>query len=352
MTAKGVYFSFFIGLILLSTVFTGCGVSKSTITYETTFLGFSQQGAHARALYANDKMVVIGGKDGHISMVFFDTSLVSQKMRTENVKIEDFRDVHCATNGNCLFMNAGKNGLIYGISSFGSTLVLFDTTGVFFDGLSFWNERDGILYGDPINGSFFLAKTSNKGRDWQAYTPNSFPKALENEAGFAASGTGIQTVGDSTVYFGTGVGKTARLFASYDQGKNWVAKNTQMRSGDSYGIYSLFFWSKYEGVIVGGSYIDSTFKDGVCQLTTNGGDSWKDRSKGLLGYCSCVHGSKNGDLLVATGRMGTFYSVNKGKSWKILTTRSYYSCNVTDTHIVLSGKNGELEFIKYKRITQ
>jgi photosystem II stability/assembly factor-like uncharacterized protein len=213
--------------------------------------------------------------------------------------------------------------------------------------MDFWNNNTGIAYGDPVNGQFYLIKTTDTGRNWEILKPKEIPPALENEAGFAASGTGIQTMGDSTVYFATGVGSVARLFCSDNQGETWVAKETPMRSGDSYGIYSIHFWSEQEGVIIGGSYVDSTYNEGICQYTSDGGDSWTDRSTGLAGYCSCVAGTKKGELLVATGRMGTFYSLNKGKSWEILTKTAYYTCTITETNIVLSGKNGILEFIEY-----
>lgn len=213
--------------------------------------------------------------------------------------------------------------------------------------MDFWNENTGILFGDPINGQFFLAKTLSSPLEWESLTPASIPKALENEGGFAASGSSIQTLGDSTVYFGTGMAKTARLFCSYDRGENWVAKETPMQAGDSFGIYSLFFWSEKEGVIIGGSYKDSTHNKNICFYTEDGGDSWEKREKGLLGYCSSIHGTAGGEFLVATGRMGTFYSRNKGVSWSLLLDRSYYSCRVTSEHIVLAGRSGSVEILRY-----
>ena len=188
---------------------------------------------------------------------------------------------------------------------------------------------------------------TNGGDDWKTMSPNTMPAALENEAGYAASGTSIQTIGDSTVYFGTGMGAKARLFCSYDRGANWIVKDTPMKAGDSYGIYSMFFWSENEGMICGGSYKDSTYKKGICQYTADGGDTWQEKSRGLDGYISCVQGTANGEFIVATGRMGTFYTTNKGQSWDVLIDRPFYSCFVNDKIIVLTGRNGATEIIHY-----
>ncbi len=292
-------------------------------------------------------VVVSAGKDGVISVHPLDSSYSQFAHQTEIDGMEDFRDLYCNQIGACLFMNSGKLGALWVIAPDGSKYDVFAMQDVFLDGMDFWGDEVGIVYGDPVDGKFFIAKTINSGMTWNVLNSKQMPGALENEGGFAASGTGLQTTGDSTVYFGTGLGSRARLFCSYDQGESWIVKDTPMKSGDSFGIYSMYFWSESEGVVIGGSYLDSTYNKGICQYTADGGDSWSDRSKGLLGYCSCVQGTASGDLLIATGRMGTFYSLNKGKSWKVFTEKSYYSCFVTADHIVLSGRDGILEIFEY-----
>lgn len=347
-TARARCFKTLLGAFFFALLFSACGVQEKTLSYHSFYQGYSVEGAHARALAVTDKHVVVGGKDGYVSINFLDSSLWNVNKSRQMADIEDFRDVHFTDLGDCFFMNSGENGIIYRITRFGSQAKVLDTAGVFLDGLDFWDAESGIVYGDPVGGKFFLAKTTDKGETWQALKPKVLPPALENEGGFAASGSGIQTIGDSAVYFATGLGQTARLFCSYDRGEHWRVKDTPMRSGDSYGIYSMFFWSENEGLIVGGSYVDSTYNEGICQFTNNGGDSWKSRSTGLAGYCSCVHGTPNGDFIVATGRMGTFYTLTKGKVWHKLTDRAFYTCSVSSRYIILSGRDGTLEFFEYE----
>jgi photosystem II stability/assembly factor-like uncharacterized protein len=120
-----------------------------------------------------------------------------------------------------------------------------------------------------------------------------------------------------------------------------------MRAGESFGIYSLYFWNKNEGVIIGGSYLDSLYNKDICQYTTDGGKTWKNRSKGLPGYCSIVTGKTDGSLLVASGRSGTFYSANKGKTWELLTEEAYYTAKIIDEIVVLAGAKGKMEIFQF-----
>jgi photosystem II stability/assembly factor-like uncharacterized protein len=347
MIAKGRFFNYFALLILLSSLTVGCAPSNKAITYKTQFEGTSVNGAHSRALFIGDMFIVAAGQNGNLGVHILDTTFSRPHIQDSIPNVEDFRDARLNSNGHCILMNSGENGTIHGISRGSSRRVLYDTSGVFLDGMSFWNDKNGIVFGDPINGKFFLAKTETAGGQWTPITPNYMPDALENEAGFAASGTSIRTIGDSTVYFGTGMGAKARLFCSYDRGENWIVKNTPMRSGDSYGIYAMYFWSENEGLIVGGSYKDSTYKKDICQYTKDGGVSWEIRTNGLLGYCSSIHGTSNGDFIVTTGRMGTFYSTNQGETWDVLVDRPYYSCFVTAEKVALVGRSGSMEILNY-----
>ncbi|MDG1914054.1 MAG: hypothetical protein P8I55_05625 [Crocinitomix sp.] len=347
MTTKANYFNCFVILILFAGLFTACAPSNRVVNYTHQFKGQSVNGAHARGISANNQYIVISGKDGNLGVHLLDTTMGGAHIQDVIENIEDFRDIHLDEKGNCFLMNSGEKAIIFGIAGGSRRAILFDTAGVFLDGMAFWNRNAGIVFGDPVNGKFYLANMTNGGDDWKTMSPNTMPAALENEAGYAASGTSIQTIGDSTVYFGTGMGAKARLFCSYDRGANWIVKDTPMKAGDSYGIYSMFFWSENEGMICGGSYKDSTYKKGICQYTADGGDTWQEKSRGLDGYISCVQGTANGEFIVATGRMGTFYTTNKGQSWDVLIDRPFYSCFVNDKIVVLTGRNGATEIIHY-----
>jgi photosystem II stability/assembly factor-like uncharacterized protein len=346
MILRQSFFKFF-GLLFVLLPTASCSTSKETVTFSKIYEATAASGKHARALACSGDFIITGGMEGQVSIHNFDAQVMPNPYLIQIQGMEDFRDVHLQNFGSCIFMNSGKNGIIYLVARNGQLSAVYDTVGVFLDGMAFWEDGQGIVMGDPMNDKFFLARTVDNGSTWSAFTPTTMPSVLEGEAAFAGSGTGIQTIGDSTIYFVTGGGPKARLFCSFDRGENWEVKDTPMKSGGSFGIYSTYFLNEQEGFVIGGSYQDSTYNKSICMYTSNGGESWSNRSKGLLGYCSCIQGTKDGKLLVATGRMGTFYSSTKGKNWSLLTNEPFYTCNVSDTRIILLGRNGKLKAFSY-----
>jgi len=335
----------FSSLLIFLLLLTACKTSD-TFRYATIYHGHSKEGLHGRAItFINHDAVIVAGPKGFFCAKFFGGDLVEQPALAG---AEDIRDMHIFNIGTMVMMSSGDTGKIYAIGFNGEQGTVFDSTGVFLDGFDFWDEQNGIVYGDPVNDHFFVAKTSDAGRTWNAYSPEIFPTILDNEAGFAASGTGIQCLGDSTVYFATGMSDTARLFCSYDRGNTWVAKNTPLKSGGSYGIYSMYFWSENEGMIIGGSWEETDYKKSICYYTADGGDTWINRSKGLGGYSSCINGNDTGTCLFATGDHGTYFSLDKGLHWHLLSERNYYSIAVNKDFVAFSGRDGVLEILRYQ----
>lgn len=332
-------------LLSVGLVLTSCK-STDNLQYATIYHGQSIAGFHARAVtFVNQEAILIAGPKGVFCGKYFGGDLIEQPALKD---AEDIRDIHLFMNGTMSLLSSGDTGKIYIVGFNGEQATVFDSSGIFLDGMDFFDEQNGIAYGDPINGKFFLTETHDAGRSWKAFTPEVFPDNLTNEAGFAASGTGIQCIDDSIVYFVTGMADTARLFCSYDRGKNWVAKNTPLKSGDSYGIYSMFFWSKHEGMIVGGSWKERDYNKKVCYFTSDGGDSWFNCSKGLGGYTSCVQGNENGSCIFATGDHGTYYTLDKGLNWNLLFDRNYYSIAVSKEFVAFVGRDGAVEILRYQ----
>lgn len=328
-------------ILLLVFLITSCG----TVHLKKEFSGFNQEGKHSRALFHFKDGFVVGGADGVYSVFNAEYGQITDSLSGAT----DLRDVYVRGDGSMIFINSGDDGKIWKVSKDRKSVKLvYDRSGVFLDGIAFWDDLNGVAYGDPVNGKFLVMVTLDGGEVWRPLNPESIPYALPNEAGFAASGTGIAAVGESTIIIATGMADTSRLLVSKDKGLSWEFKPTPMKAGDSYGIYSMYFWSEQEGIVVGGSYLEPSDTSQICYYTPDGGDSWIDCSSGLGGYSSCIHGTPNGDFLVATGRIGTYYSVNKGQNWNLLFSDTFYSVRVSEDKLYFSGANGKVTVYSYK----
>lgn len=259
-----------------------------------------------------------------------------------NLAALDFRDIHAFNENEALIMSSGDGCKIYSTSNGGEEWKLVYENlgeGIFFDGMDFWDEKNGIAFGDPINGKLQIISTSDGGKTWTSL--ENLPNTIKGEAGFAASGTGIVCIGDQKVIIGTGGGDFARVFISEDRGNTWNVYKTPMRAGEASGIYAMTFWDENNGVVVGGNYLDSAAVKGNCAITSDGGKTWLLPDTPPSGYRSCV--AHNGDgVLIATGRTGVDVSFDAGMNWQFVSKDAYYSCVLKNNQGWMTGKEGKL----------
>ena len=123
-------------------------------------------------------------------------------------KNQDLRDIHGFDRNNAVAISAGNGVSIYRTGDGGkSWRIAYEDTHrvVFFDGLDFNASGFGVAYGDPMDGKMALLMSQDFGATWKAVEDSLRPELDSNEAGYAASGTGI-IVTDSTVIIATGGG--------------------------------------------------------------------------------------------------------------------------------------------------
>jgi photosystem II stability/assembly factor-like uncharacterized protein len=242
----------------------------------------------------------------------------------------DFRDVHAADAGAAWLMSAGEGpqSRIYRTADGGrSWSPRYTVPGPqgFLDGMAFRGGASGIAYSDPVDGRFLVLATEDGDR-WTPVPPAALPPALPDEAGFAASGTGIAVRGDLS-WFGTGGGAQARVFRSEDGGRSWAAAPTPLAAGSAgAGVFSVAFWSDRDGIAVGGDYTKPAESAGNVARTEDGGRTWRPvRGAPPRGYRSGVAVVPGTDplLLVAVGISGSDYSVDGGESWTPIDTVEY-----------------------------
>ncbi len=229
----------------------------------------------------------------------------------------DFRDIEAIDEQTAYAMSAGPGALsrVYKTSNGGSDWILqitnTDPQG-FWDCMSFWNSKHGILVGDPVDGHISILTTED-GITWRK---RDGPPVNKDEAMFAASGTCVVTRGTAEAWLATGGQGGARVFHTADAGKTWSIATTSVRhEAASAGIFSLAFRDSSNGIVVGGNYSKPTEVGDALALTSDGGNTWKSAA-GLSGFRSAVVYVKKRKLWVATGTSGTDVSRDGGKSWK------------------------------------
>ena len=271
----------------------------------------------------DDHIVWVSGTEGTIlRSTDAGKSWVALKVpKTEDL---DFRGIRAFDDKTAIVMSSGPaekgQARVYRTTDAGQhwNLVLEEKTkGAFFDAIAFWNEKHGILVGDPVDGHFMIYTTQDAGATWRRVAPDKFPAALANEGAFAASNSclAVESAGkespgkDGTdAWFATGGGSVARVFRSTNGGEAWTAFNTPVQpSNASTGIFSLVFQGALHGMAVGGDYQkpDAVFPNPL--VANDGGRAWHGIGVAQGRYLSSI--------VVAPGAPhmpGTFFAAGPG----------------------------------------
>lgn len=325
-----------------------CGTKTSEPRHSTATLTFHWEpqpgvcNAHLRGLdLVGDSIIWASGTEGTV-IRSTDGGLTWWTVPVPEADSLDFRDIEAFDDLNAIAMSSGRGVSIYRTSDGGAhwALAYKDLRPeVFFDGIAFSDPAHGLAYADPLDGAFLCIATTDSGNTWTPLDPGPFPPALDNEAGFAASGTGIAAKAGHR-WIATGGGNKARVIHSRD-GHTWKAAVTPLRSGKSAGIFSICFWDTQNGVIAGGDYIDSARAGSNAAYTEDGGQTWQPASIPPSGYRSCVAANSDGSLLITTGEASD-YSTDGGRTWKKFSDAGYHSCVIGVKTAWGVGSNGKM----------
>lgn len=282
--------------------------------------------AHFRAISAiNEEIVWAGGSKGTILRTDNggETWTVLSVPGAEKL---DFRGIKGLDGKTALAVSAGLaeegQARIYRTDDAGKTwqqVWQTDQKGVFLDGIAFWDKKNGLIFGDPIDNHLYLLKTADGGKTWQRLTPTALPANLPNEASFAASNSTMVMQGSNNVWVGTGGADHARVLYSIDRGSTWQVTDTPMKANASSGIFGLHFWDAKNGIAVGGDYkADKEAFENII-VTQDGGKTWQKRTSTTpAGLKEAVYKLKDGTF-VAVGPAGSSLSKDNGQTWQPLT---------------------------------
>ena len=301
---------------------------------------------YARGLLVEDHRIFTGNSDG--TLYYFNTEKETVQMLFRLDNFVEMRDIE--RSGDFIMgIQSGETGKLVRISNGGATEIIQPEIwkGVFLDGMDFYGDQ-GFIMGDPINGIFSLFHSDDKGLNWSKCEGD--VEAIKDEAGFAASGTNVQVLNDSTYIFVTG-GKQSRYIKSTDNGKTWKDVVLPYYPGEGSGAFSIHFSDENTGMIVGGDYTNPDLKLNTCFYTQDGGESWFNPKNTPRGYRSCVF-EKDG-VYYCCGRNGIDFSTDGGVNWTAFADGTFYSLGANDQSLIATTTEGKIQlftlFEKSKR---
>ncbi|WP_269432829.1 WD40/YVTN/BNR-like repeat-containing protein [Pseudoalteromonas sp. '520P1 No. 412'] len=171
----------------------------------------------------------------------------------------------------------------------------------FFDSIAFWDENNGLLMGDPVDGFYVIKRTKDGGKTWSRIPQNNIPKILENESAFAASGNTLIVCDNGNAWFTTGR-LSASVYSSDDFGNTWQSEALPLhQESPTSGGYALALNSQKQLFVLGGDYLKRNNKyNNLERLKDN---KWSKVNTGDLGLrtaMSCIN-----NTCITTGKLAT-----------------------------------------------
>lgn len=297
---------------------------------------YADSGMYARGLYVDSTLLYIGNSNGAIYR--YDTEKNTSFLLAKYPSFTEVRDIEVG-NGFIYGMQSGDNGKLIKIGPKGPTgfVELPEWKGVFFDAFDFEGEV-GFLMGDPVDGIFTLFHTKNGGKSWERCAGD--VKAITGEAGFAASGSNVRVMNDSTYMFISG-GMSSNFYKSTNSGASWTRVQLPYYPAETIGAYSMCFSDEKIGVIVGGNYKQPELKMNTTYYTSDGGETWYNAITPPNGYRSCVYFVDG--IYYACGRNGIDYSDNNGKDWIPFAEGAFFSMTSVNNKLIATMQNARFQ---------
>lgn len=262
----------------------------------------------------------------------------------------DFRDIHAWDYKTAIVMAVGSPGVILKTKDSGQTwyeVFKDENANVFFDAMDFYerNENIGILVGDPVEHSLpYILVTRNKGELWEKISStDKYPPMIAGEAFFAASGSNVKMINDSTSIMVSGGNISNFILNSQPGFKQSLKKGGTETSGANGLDYSSF---ENYGIIVGGDYMNPDSSENnliLFDYNRTQNPTFRYPETAPTGYKSSVTIMDKTKAL-ACGISGIDFSVDKGKNWKHISPEGFNVCQraKNGNKVYMAGPDGKI----------
>lgn len=294
----------------------------------------------------SDKIIWVSGSQGTVGRSI-DGGNTFTWMTVKGFEKTDFRDIEAFSATTAIIMGIATPAYILKTTDGGNNWkVVFENNNkdMFLDAMEFWNERSGIVIGDPVNDKIFIARTFDGGDTWTNIPTQNYPVADSGEACFASSGTNIRALNKKEAVFITG-GLRSRMFIRDKKIDMPILQGKQTTGANSVAVKTVK--KKTTLIVVGGDFTtkDSTSKN--CVITNDGGQSFTTPAVAPHGYRSCVEYLK-GDNWISCGLNGIDYSTDNGNTWTWISQEGFHVCKKAKKGKAVffagAGKIGRLQY--------
>lgn len=267
-----------------------------------------------------------------------------------------FRDIHAFDKDNIVLMSAGAGTqsriylFDYSSNLYQESYIMQDSAG-FLNTIEFWDNQNGLAFGDSFNGNYFILKTTDGGQSWERVNPQNLPIPGKGEGGFAASGTCISMLPNGKAFIGTGAGGNSNILFTENYGLTWTIQPSPLVAGEFAGIFSIRISGDF-GLVVGGDFNQQDNYTNNTAVTFDQGKSWKltnhPVTKGMF-YGSDVISYDDRYFVIACGPNGIDYSWNNGEHWFNLDSNNYWAVDIDQSGVgYAAGTKGEILKISIK----
>jgi hypothetical protein len=308
---------------------------------ETRIFSYATDSLHARGIAIFDNSIFTANNNGHVYQLNLKTN---ESNCLTHQSLPELRDIFVKTKTDFVAMQSNEKSVLLASNAGIEKIISPFTQAVFLDGMDINAKGFGILMGDPVDGMFQVALTSDFGNTW-TQNKNQGLKSFEGEGGFAASGTNVQTLNDSTFVFVSG-GKKSRFFKTTNFGSTWNCTNLNFDTLESSGPFSVYFWNENQGVIIGGNYTLPNDTTQNCFLTNDGGLTWSPPNKNPSGYKSAVFRSHS--ILFSCGTNGIDFSLDDGMNWHQLNQENSFAITGLNDLVYFTLTKGRILELKLK----
>ena len=252
----------------------------------------------------------------------------------------DFRDIQAFSKNTAVIMGIDTPAVMLRTSDGGKTWARAyynNSPGMFLDAMTFWNKRNGMVIGDPLDGRFFIIRTKDQGKSWQELPYAHRPLADSGEALFAASGTNVRRIKRGKVVFITG-GLSSNVVLPGAKYSLPLLKGISSAGANSIAVKNISTF-----MVVGGDYTKKADTAGSCVITHNGGRSFAAPQKTVSGYRSCVEYISD-DTWLACGLNGVDITKDDGVTFTKISDHSFNTVikSKRGSKVYLAGAKGAI----------